>query len=109
MNNVIFNNDHVVNAYDFWDQGNLGDPYGNIRIINSDIYGIHYVLSWAQNVETLAIENVISNPSLFIQGANTRASLPVKLDAKARLLAACLGKRRKRHWIDSGGGGHPGQ
>lgn len=69
VENVLMDNDHVINAYHVWDQNTLSDTYGNIRIVNSDMYGIQSVLLWGNVQETAVVDNVVSNPSLFYDGA----------------------------------------
>jgi hypothetical protein len=69
VSNILLDNIHVVNAYDFWNQTTSFPTYGNIRIVNSDIYGIHSVLTWGNVAETVSVANVVSNPSLFFFGA----------------------------------------
>ncbi len=67
--NIHLENIHVINAYDFWDQNNINDTYGNIRLLNSDVYAIHNVWQLGNVQETLVVDNVVSNPSLFYDGA----------------------------------------
>ena len=65
--NVLFEDVHVVAAYEFWSQS-TGSPktptYGNIRFSNTDIYAIARVFDWANVKETVTFNNVISNSSL---------------------------------------------
>lgn len=68
--NILFENVHVVGAYDFWIQNQGPSPtYGNIRFVNSDVYAIRKVFDWSNVQETVSFSNFISNPSLCNGGS----------------------------------------
>ncbi len=64
VSNVVFDNVHVIGAYDFWTQSGTAPVYGNVKFNNSDIYAIRFVFSWSNVQETVTLNNVIFNPSL---------------------------------------------
>ncbi len=64
--NILFDNVHVIAAYYFWTQqgGSPSAAYGNIRFVNTDIYAVNTVFTWAHVAESVTFDNFISNPSL---------------------------------------------
>jgi len=66
VSNILFENVHVIAAYAFWYQQGASVPYGNIRFVNSDVYGIKYVFNWSNVAESVTFDNFDSNPSLCL-------------------------------------------
>lgn len=69
VSNVLIENCTVTNAYDFWRQTTQSLSYGNIRIVNCNIYAIRRVWSLCVVTESIVVDNVISNPALFYDAA----------------------------------------
>lgn len=62
--NIRLLHDHIINAYDVWDQASASDSQGSIHIDGTYGYAIHDWFRWALNMNTTVVRGLLADFSL---------------------------------------------
>jgi hypothetical protein len=69
LSDFTFEDSNAINAYDFFTQNPASIVMGNLRFLHGNVFAVHRYFSVSNIGETVAVDGMIFNPSVWYPGA----------------------------------------